>query len=391
MVKKALAIAIGGACASVALVFAGTASPAARSAAAAPSGVSCSNPVQIGMLGPFTGPVSSIGDDQLHWAEFFQTEWNAMHKVKINIVQGDTQLNPAIGSTVAQSFASNSTIMGVIGPAGSQVAIAVAPILKKAGLAFASGSATNVTLTNGKLRGYFFRDVPNDGVQAPTDAAYMMSHLGVKKGTSVMIVDDQESYSTGLADIVQADLKKAGVTVDRESISQKDTDFSALVGKVTSSTKVVFTPFQVSSQTQLMAQQLKAQGKSAVVFASDGSFDSSKFNASGNYVSFFAPDVTTLKADQAIVAAYHKQFPGGTSPFGAPNYVLAQMWATAVTKACTAGKGTITRASARAAFAKVKIAHSILGTPISFTKNGDVAGAKFHIFKIVGGKYVTVA
>ncbi len=62
----------------------------------------------------------------------------------------------------------------------------------------------------------------------------MMKHLGVTKGSSVMIVDDQESYSTGLADIVQADLKKAGVSVDRESITQKDTDFSSLVAKVTS-------------------------------------------------------------------------------------------------------------------------------------------------------------
>ena len=60
-------------------------------------------------------------------------------------------------------------------------------------------------------------------------------------------------------------------------------------------------------------------------------------------------------------------------------------------EACKAGKGTVTRASLRAAFAQQKIARSILGTPMAFTKNGDVAGAAFHIFKIVGGKYVTVA
>ena len=37
----------------------------------------------------------------------------------------------------------------------------------------------------------------------------------------------------------------------------------------------------------------------------------------------------------------------------------------------------------------MKIARTILGTPMSFTANGDVAGAKFHIFKIVNGKYQT--
>jgi branched-chain amino acid transport system substrate-binding protein len=390
MVKKAITMAVGGACATVALVLAGTAAPAVKKTAP-PSGVSCSNPIQIGMMGPFTGPVASIGDDQLHWAEFFATQWNATHALKINIVQGDTQLNPALASTVAQSMASNSSIVAVIGPAGSQEVSAVAPILKKAGLGFVSGSATNPALTNGSNKGYFFRVVPNDSVQGPTDAKYMLTKLGVKKGDTVMIVDDQESYSTGLAGIVKSALQKAGITVDSESITQKDTDFSALVGKVGGSTKVVFTPFQLASQTQLLAQQLKAAGKSAIVFGTDGSFDASKFNQSGNYVSFFASDVTTIPSDKAIVAAYHKQFPGGTSPFGAPNYVAAQLWAQAATAACKSGKGTLTRASIRAAFAKQAIARSILGAPISFTANGDVAGAAFHIFKIVNGKYVTIA
>ncbi len=392
MVRKGLLISVGAACAAVAMVFAASATSARVSVtAAAPTGVSCSNPIQIGMIGPFTGPVASIGDDQLHWAEYFVTQWNAMHSLKLNIVQGDDQLNPAISSTVAQSFASNSSIVGVIGPAGSQDVTADAPILKKAGLAFASGSATNTALTNGSLRGFFFRDVPNDGVQGPTDVAYMMSKLGVTKGSSVMIVNDQESYSTGLATIVAAGLTKAGVSVDNESVSQKATDFSSLVAKVSSSTKVVFLPFQVASEANLFAQQLKAQGKTAVVFGTDGTYDSKNFTANGAYVSFFAPDVTTLPADASIVAAYHKQFPGGTSPFGAPNYVLVQMYAQAAVKACAAGKGTLTRASLRAAFAGIKLSSTILGEPVSFTANGDLAGAKFHIFKIENGKYVTVA
>jgi branched-chain amino acid transport system substrate-binding protein len=374
--------------AAVALVLVAAASPAARTAAA-DTPQSCSNPVQIGMLGPFTGPVASIGTDQLHWAQFFANTWNKSHKLQITIVQGDTQLDPAKASVVAQSMSSNSSILGLIGPAGSQEVTAVAPILKKAGLAFMSGSATNVALTNGKLRGYFFRVVPNDGVQAPTAAAYMMKKLGVKKGTTVMIVDDQESYSTGLAGIVGNVLKKAGVTVNRESVSQKTTDFSSLVAKVSGSTKVVFLPFQVASQAQLFAQQLKAQGKSAVVFGSDGTFDSKTFNASGNYVSFFAPDVTTIAANRAVSAAYNKAFPGGTSPFGAPNYVAAQIYATAATKACADGK--ITRTELRQQVAKVKLRSTILGGPMSFTANGDVAGAKFFVFKIAGGKYTTAS
>ena len=264
---------------------------------AAAGGGSCSGTVTLGMLAPITGPAGSIGSDQLHWAQFFVSQWNAdsSNEPKLKLVQGDTQLDPAKASTVAQSFASNKSILGVIGPAGSDEVEAAAQILKKAGLAFASGSATRVSLTGGKLKGFFFRDVPNDGVQGPTDADYMESDLGVGSGDTVMVVDDQESYSTGLADIVGTELKGKSVTVDRESISQKATDFSSLVAKVTPSVKVVFLPFQLASQAQLFAQQLKAQNKAAAVFGSDGTFDSSKFNANGSYISFFAPDVTTRK------------------------------------------------------------------------------------------------
>src|SRR6202008_4388520 len=143
----------------------------------------------------------SIGSDQLHWAQFYVSQWNKNKKnVKLKLVQGDTQLDPSKASTVAQSFASNGKILAVIGPAGSDEVQAVAPILRKAGLAFASGSATRVSLTNGSHKGFFFRNGPNDGVKAPTAGNYMFSKLGVKSGDTVMVVDDQESYSTGLAD-----------------------------------------------------------------------------------------------------------------------------------------------------------------------------------------------
>src|SRR4029077_6088902 len=110
---------------------------------------------------------------------------------------------------------------------------------------------------------------------------------------------------------------------------------------------------------------------------------------SGSYVSFFAPDVTTIAANKAIVAAYNKAYPGGTSPFGAPNYVAAQIYATAASAACKDGK--ITRTELRQAVAKVNLPTTILGGPMAFTPNGDVAGAKFFVFKIDGGKYKTVS
>lgn len=385
MVRRVAIVAGAAVLAAAAVVTGASARPSATATTSA-STVSCAKGVTVGVMAPITGAAASIGADQLHWAQFMAAKLNKTSKVKIHIFQGDTQLDPSKASTVAQQIASSSNILAVVGPAGSQEVLAVTPIFKKAGIGFISGSATLVKLTNGSARGYFFRVVPSDNLQGSGDADYMLTKLGVKKGDSVMIIDDQEAYSTGLAAIVQAKLQKAGVKVDHESVSQTATDFSSLVAKVSSSTKVVFLPFQLASEAQLVAQQLQAQGKKTLVFGTDGTFDSSKFTA-GNYVSFFAPDVTAIPADKAMVAQYTKQY-GKPGPFGAPSGVALQVISTAVQKACAAGHGKTTRAAVRAQIAKVSLKSTILGIPMAFTRNGDIKNPGHYIFKIVNGKYV---
>ena len=181
----------------------------------------------IGFEGPITGPVAPLGTEQLHFAQLAVAKDNLANKTKIKLVQGDTQLQPAQATTVTQQFISNSSIVAVVGPAGSQEVEAVGGPMARAGMAFISGSATNTTLTTGKYP-TFFRAVSNDHVQGPQDANYIVKTLHPK---SIMIVDDQESYSTGLVSEMTPVFQAAGVKVDHESVSQKLTDFSSLVAK----------------------------------------------------------------------------------------------------------------------------------------------------------------
>src|SRR6266550_380805 len=145
------------------------------------------------MEGPLTGPVAFLGQEQLHFAQLALARDNLANKTKISITQGDTQLNPAQATTVTQQFTSNSKIVAVVGPAGSQEVQAVGPLMARAGLAFGSGSATAAALTTGKYP-TFFRTVSKDSVQGPQDANYIVNNLHPK---ALMIVDDQEAYSTG--------------------------------------------------------------------------------------------------------------------------------------------------------------------------------------------------
>ena len=384
----ALLLAAGVAVVTAAVAVAATDGSRAQQGAAAAEKASCKSP-HIGMSAPITGPAGSIGSDQLHWAQYYVGRWNKAHpKFHVTLDQFDDQLDPAKAATGAQSFASKSKILSVIGPAGSQQVIASSPIYMRGGLAFVSGSATLPSLTDGSRKGFFFRAVPNDNFQGPKDARYALQHLGVARNDHVMIVDDSEAYATGLRDVTKPVLEAAGVKVETESIAQTDTDFTAIVNK-TANDKVVFLFFQIASQAQLFGQQMKEKGRTGILFGSDGTFDSAKFNINGAYVSFFAPDVTQLKAVAAIVNGFYNKFGRSTTPFGAPNYVVAQLEINAIKAACKDGK--VSRGEVRKLIAKTSLKTSLIGVPIKFTANGDVTGANDFIFKIVNGKYVQVA
>ena len=130
----------------------------------------------IGFEGPITGPVAPLGTEQLHFAQLAVLTDNLANKTKITLVQGDTQLQPAQATTVTQQFISNSSIVAVAGPAGSQEVEAVGGPMDRAGMAFISGSATAVALTTGKYP-TFFRVVSKDSVQGPQDANYIVKTL----------------------------------------------------------------------------------------------------------------------------------------------------------------------------------------------------------------------
>ncbi len=362
-----------------ALVMAGCGSSASSGTG---TGATAKCAPSIGFEGPITGPASPVGDEQLHFAELALSMDNTANKTQIKLVQGDTQLNPAMATTVTQQFTSNSAIVGVVGPAGSQEVKAVGPLMATAGLAFMSGSATNATLTTGTYP-TFFRVVSNDGVQGPQDANYIVKNLHPK---SVMIVDDQEVYSTGLVASMIPVFQAAGVKVDHESVAQTLKDFSSLVAKVTSKTTVVVLPWQIAANAQQFGRNLAQQHKNAVIFGTDGLFSPGTFSINGSYVSSFGPDITAIPADATLAATAKAKY-GTFGTFGPPIFAATHIFDEAISSVCKAGH-TPTRANILAAVKATNESTSILGQPISFGPHGDLVNGKFFLFKInSAGKY----
>jgi len=352
------------------------------SGSSASGGGSTSCVATIGMEGPLTGPVAFLGQEQLHFAQLALAKDNLANKTKISLVQGDTQLNPAQATTVTQQFTSNSKIVAVVGPAGSQEVEAVGPLMARAGMAFISGSATAVALTTGKYP-TFFRTVSKDSVQGPQDANYIVKNLHPK---ALMIVDDQEAYSTGLVSAMVPVFKAAGITVDHQSVSQKLTDFSSLVAKVTPATTVVVLPWQVAANAQQFGRNLAQQHKKTLIVGTDGLYDTKSFTIPGSYVSSFGPDITGIPADAAIASAAKAKY-GSFGTFGPPTFAATHVVDEAIASVCKSGQ-TPSRSNVLAAIKKTSEPATILGQPISFDSSGDLVNGKFFLFKIdSAGKY----
>src|SRR5689334_11237113 len=379
MKSSVIVAAAAAAAAAGALAVAGCASSSTSSTA---GGATKSCVASTGMEGPLTGPVAVLGQEQLHFAQLAVLRDDMANKTKISIVQGDTQLNPAQATTVTQQLTSNSKIVAVVGPAGSQEVEAVGPLMARAGMPFISGSATAAALTTGKYP-TFFRTVSKDSVQGPQDAHYIINNLHPK---ALMIVDDQEAYSTGLVSAMVPIFQAAGVKVDHESVSQKLTDFSSLVAKVTPSTTVVVLRWQVASNAQQFGRNLAQQKKKAVIFGTDGLFSPGTFSINGSYVSSFGPDITALPADKAIAALAKTKY-GSFGTFGPPVFAATHVIDNAIAAVCKSGQ-TPSRANVLAAIKKTDEPATILGQPIKFDSHGDVVNGKFFLFKIdSSGKY----
>lgn len=363
--------------------------PAAPAATATPSG-----PVEIkiAFFSPLTGGAAFLGTEQLAFARLAVEDFNKANEGKYHatLLEEDTDITPDKAVPVCQKDSDDKTVLGVVGPAGSGQVEACAKIFEDAGLVHVSPSATRPSLAQAGNK-TFFRVVPNDDVQGPTDANYIADQIGAK---TVYVLDDQESYGTNLADTVQKTLEGKGVKVERASVTQADTDFSALVTKIKGSgAEVVFFAGQIPSQGALMAKQLKEQGVTIPVFGGDGFFSSKEYitdaggATEGSYASVFAPDIHGVAEAKDVMAAADKSFPTWGS-FGPPTYVATMVVLEAAMRASAAGH--LDRAGVLAEVGKTDMASTILGVPVKFDATGEVQGAQFFISQVKGGKFVQV-
>lgn len=395
-----------------ALLAACNSSSSTSSSSSASSGAT-GGTVKIGVDMPVSGADASIGLPTQNGAVLAVEEANkngfagGKFKLEASVLDDAVQgkHDPNAGAQNVKTFIGDDGVLAMIGPFNSNVAQAEIPLTNDAGLAQISPSNTNDGLTVGdnakKLRtahpdtNTYFRVCTRDQKQGQTLAQVAYQRLGFKKA---FIIDDNETYGKGLADVFDAQYRQLGGTVlGHEHITANQVDFKALLTKIKSQNPdVVFFGGNTSTGGGLIRRQMADVGMAKTPYLGGDGISDDEFEtqagtmANGAYMTTAAPDAAKLPSAKTFVEAYKARFKSDVGPYSANAYTAAKIEIAAIEKAISDNGGKMpTRADVLKNIAATTNFDSPIGKQ-GFDANGDTTAPILTLYTVQGGKKVVV-
>ncbi len=320
------------------------------------------------------------------------------------------QWDPAVETANANKAVADTEVLAYLGTYNSGAAKLSIPILNQAGpLVMVSPANTypGLTKTNGAEEGEpqkyyptgvrnYARVVPADDIQGAVGARWYKD----QGFASVYILDDQQLYGKGVADVFEAEAKKIGLDVKgHEGIDIKATDYSALATKIASSgaASVYFGGIE-SNHPGLVLKALRAAGWKGQFGGPDGIFTTSVIQEAGSDAEGMIatagglPPAEVAKASpagQKWLSDYKAKFGGDPEFYATYSYETMNVILAALDR-CSA-KGTVTRACMRDEVFATKDFNGMLGAPWSFDANGDTTLTTMSANVVKDGKWTFIS
>jgi branched-chain amino acid transport system substrate-binding protein len=299
-------------------------------------------------------------------------------------------------ATNARSYASNRSVIGVIGTFNSGCAKIIVPVLNRAHpgpMAMVSPANTNPGLTKhwdpGEPNKYYptgvrnyARVVATDDFQGPADAMWSKS-LGYKK---VYVLNDKQTYGFGVATTYKNAAKKLGIqVVGFKGWDAKQSSYEALANLVKASgAQAVFLGGIVCNNGAKLMQDLRAGAPNVKLQMPDGFSDPAANGAvaNGAYISVAGQPPKSLTGQGAtFVQSFGKQI--GTEPNPYAQYGAQAMQV--MLQAVAAGGGD--RAKTTKAIFGITITNGIIGN-FTINASGDINLTPITIYKQSGKKLI---
>jgi branched-chain amino acid transport system substrate-binding protein len=346
--------------------------------------------IKIAACGAFSGASAASGMEMYNSFELAVDELNeqgGINGVEVELVWGDDGGDASQGVTVIEKIASDNLVYGILGPNFSSVTEAGLRITGEAEIAQISSAASRPSLTS-KGYDHFFRVCSKDDDYGPAVAEYIVKELGVE---SVYLLNNKDSYAQGLADQIAATLNELGLKeLLRDTIVSGAKDYSSVLTKVKAKKpELVLVAATDAPDHAAIVMQMKELGINALYFGSEGCKDQVNFvsaaqgAAEGAYTFHMAPDIYSIPSAANYVKAYEAEY-GALSGWGPTAYEAAKILLNAIELA--AQDGTISREEVRQNVVDTNYT-GILGFPMSFNSDGDMAKRVTYIFRVENDQF----
>ena len=297
-------------------------------------------------------------------------------------------------------------MLAEVGPLNSNVAKAQIPISNATSLVMISNGATAIELTHGAAartlrsaapdRISFFRVCASDDRQGGLVAKFAVAH-GWK---TAFVIDDNESYGHGVADVFAASyVRDGGTLLGREHILPFQFDFKPLLTKVAAlRPQAVFFGGITSTGGGILRKEMGDVGLGTVPYLGGDGLDSPQFvnlagtAADGTYYSIGAPEFAKLPGAQPFRAAFRARFHAGDpDSYATDAYSGARIALEAIRGLLARRPGEMpSREAVRAAIAGTSGVVTPLGT-VGFDRQGDIRHPTMSMYRIAGGRSHFVA
>jgi branched-chain amino acid transport system substrate-binding protein len=309
-------------------------------------------------------------------------------------VAGDDQGDPKTGVTQANQFASDPSLVGVVGHLNSGVSIPASKVYNESKIVMVSPAATNPALTTQGFNN-IFRTCTIDSVQGPTGADSAASaEVGAK---SVVVVDDSTPYGEGLAAEFAKQFESTGGSVlFTEKTSDKDSDFNALATRIKSENPDLVYYGGTYNAGALLSKQMKAAGVQAPLMGGDGLYDPEYINlagatSEGDMCTSVGLPIAELANGQAFAEAYAVEYPNDEiGAYDAYSYDAAQVITDAILKiAKEQGVDQVTTPAGRDAIIAAVAATEKEGVTgrVAFDENGDTLNKAITVYRVEDGEW----
>lgn len=342
--------------------------------------------IKIGVAAPFTGDYAQFGEYTKHGVELAVEEINAAGGIlgkQIEIVYGDDKGDSKEAVSVAQKFASDSSITGIVGHFFSGCTLAAGPIYQQNNIPAIAVASTNPDVP--KIGDYIYRINVGDNYQG-SQLAELLTSKGYSK---VSLIYDNSDYGKGVSDVFTDSFTGLGgeVLVNESYIGGQDKDFSIILTKIKDSETELIILASYYSEAALIVKQAKNLGLDIPFYASDSLYTEDFINlagsdAEGTHVVCYFHESDPSEAAQEFIKKFTEKYDQKVDSWSPYCYDAMYVMAKAIEKA-----GTTDRTAVKEAIASTTGFQGATGVT-SFEGSREPVGKDLIILIVKDGEYI---